>query len=231
MGHRSGGCSDGKKASTEHGTMSMQERHQVHAMPPVPGTMVPMEVEIPWLPLLATREEAFSSSILLMWSGKEEAYWPVVMEALRDKWRLLPPFEWWVLGPLVALARFPSLSVREVLQESSLIVNGGKILFRACDWGSGRVDKEAHRVVVQIKGLPLMWRADGVIQNVVGSFGHLVEDREDFMTGEFFPVLQASVWCEVGAVIPSEVVVNLDGWKKVVEIVRVENHGSHESGG
>ncbi|KAK1301674.1 hypothetical protein QJS10_CPB12g00741 [Acorus calamus] len=169
---------------------------------------------IPWSPALADREERFSRSVLMEWKGTQGADWGEIERAILGRWTDIPPFQMWTMGNYRAIIRLPSISVKGLfLCEKEMRLQLGSVRFFDCDHSVGAKSKNNCKVVVTMKGLPLLWRSVEVIRVIVRNWGHLLGVSEVEEVGEEFPVLQVTIWSNLKAEIPSSVCVSLDGWR------------------
>ncbi|KAK1318834.1 hypothetical protein QJS10_CPB04g00917 [Acorus calamus] len=168
-------------------------------------------------------------SILVFWEGQGNRSVSELVEAMSLKWTDISFSQSWWLSRGRLVVRLESTTDRDfILHQGSLQVQGGRLTFHRCLFTSGSAQASGELCSAYLRGVPLVWRSEDVIQNVVEPFGYLVYFEEVEMCSELFPLIKVKFWPKKEVTVPAEIGVSLGGWKVRVE-VKLEAGGKRRS--
>ncbi|KAK1304498.1 hypothetical protein QJS10_CPB11g01535 [Acorus calamus] len=188
---------------------------------PAGETPLPL-VQVEWSEDVAARVRNLCSSIIATWEGEDDLSSKEIMVLLRSRWKGIDFRSSWGICKRKVIIRIPSSVAREfILNEERLSVVGGCIRFCKCDFSNGVLKEAGGEVDILLKGIPLVWRTEGTLRNIISPFAFLMSFSEVFDSEEEFPPVRASVWVNCERSIPQAVRANFGGWEALIKVALV----------
>ncbi|KAK1325878.1 hypothetical protein QJS10_CPA01g01738 [Acorus calamus] len=95
---------------------------------------------------------------------------------------------------------------------------GGRVLFEDYSFTSGSASPSGSCSRALIRGLPLIWRTEEAICQVMVPLGFMIEFGEVKLPGESFPLVRVVYWPIRGATLPDSFPMTLGGWQVMIEV-------------
>ncbi|KAK1272090.1 hypothetical protein QJS04_geneDACA021592 [Acorus gramineus] len=211
MGHRSFGCKFENRGNPRQGGQARPP-----GVPP-PGHPPLCRVEVEWSSEILDRARSLCKSVVATWEGGQEVQGAALLAHLQLRWKGIPFGSVWKCGRCKFFVRLPSSVARDlILKERKLAVDGGAISFSEPVLSDLGV--RGYQMQVLLRGLPMVWRTEGVLRKVVEPFGFLMNYVEILDSEETFPPAKVTVWVTKETVPPPVLVAVLGGLEVLVQV-------------
>ncbi|KAK1298559.1 hypothetical protein QJS10_CPB14g01403 [Acorus calamus] len=176
-------------------------------------------VTVCWSKEVQDRVSNLQRCVLADWAGTEVLACGELVHLLKQRWNNLDFSNTGWLCRDRAIIRLPSINDRDLLlAEGSLMVDGGIVLFSACDILTGASGELGSSRKILLSGVPLAWRTEEAIRTIVEPLGWFQSMFEDASGEEAFPPVRVSVLANSGIRFPDSIEVCFGGWTGVVSV-------------
>ncbi|KAK1257251.1 hypothetical protein QJS04_geneDACA024072 [Acorus gramineus] len=211
MGHRSFVCKFEPRGNPLLGGQARPSGDPPPCQPP------PCRVEVEWSSEILDRTRSLCKSVVATWEGGQEVQGVALLAHLQSRWKGIPFGSVWKCGRCKFFVRLPSSVARDlILKERKIAVEGGAISFSEPVLSDLGV--RGYQLQVLLRGLPMVWRTEGVLRKVVEPFGFLMNYVEIIDCEETFPPAKVTVWVTKETVPPPLLVAVLGGLEVLVQV-------------
>ncbi|KAK1307770.1 hypothetical protein QJS10_CPA09g01185 [Acorus calamus] len=184
---------------------------------PKPPPPPPPRVKVEWSPEILDRARSLGKSVVASWEGGHELHGEDLLDHLKGRWKGLPFGTIWKCGRRKFFVHLPTWAARDlILMESMLHVEGGVISFSKSDFSDMGVGGCQWQVL--LRGLPVVWRTEGVLCKVVEPLGYLLNYVEILECEEISPPVKVTVWVMKEASPPPLLEVVLGGMEIKIQV-------------